>query len=489
MIAVLQFNLNIMKYTLLFCFLLVFQFGKSQEKLTLLDCVNIAIENSLSLEQAEYDVLNTEAAYDQSKLQRLPNLNGSFSSSYNFGRSLDFTSYEFRNQTIQANSFGFNTDLTLFSGGRITENIRLQKLRLERGETNLKSLKDDIAISVANAYLQALTAKEQIGVAEVQVKARELEVERTQKLIDAGVAAGSMKVDMEAQLANAEFVKQQAENAYETAILNLKQVMLLPFNTAIELVEPDIAFPSLSYLQTELNPDKVLQGALSTLGSVELTNQDIAIAESNKKIAKSQRMPTLSFGAGVNSFHSDQSVDIIGQDVVTAQIPVQGLSDPTENAFISSSFPVTLTDENYNIFNQFGDNMSQNVGLSLSIPIFNRGNVQQQIKQADIAIDQAKVNQKLQVQQIDQNIQSAYLQAELAYRSYEASRIQVESLKKAEDFAQKRYDLGTASIYDLFTAQNNLANAEIQLTQSKFDYLYRVKVLEFYKENQFELIK
>jgi len=478
-----------MRYIGVFLFLFLSYSASAQRDVTLLQAVNIAIENSFALTQAELQVMSSREDYKQSRMAVLPNLNANAGSALGFGRSLDFTTYQFNNQTTQSNNFGLNSATTLFAGGSLKENRYLQSLLLDRSEINTKKVKDDIALAVANSFLQAITAREQIEVAKVQVKLRKTDLERTQKLIDAGVSAGSLAVDMEAQLANAQFQEQQAQNQYQLALLNLKQAMLLEYEEEINLIEPEVDFPSLDYLQQELNPAIVLVGALQTQGNVMLASQDIEIAQSNKKLAEAQRLPSLSFNAGMNSYHSDQAIDVVGTEVGAFQVPVQGLDIPNQNPFVSFPQVNQITDDNYTLFNQFGDNLSQSLSLNLSVPIFNRGTLKQQVAKADLDIQQAKVSQQMQEQQLAQDIQTAYLQAELAYRSWEVAEKQVESLEKSADFAKKRYDLGSASIYDYFTAQDNLANAELQLTQAKYDYLYKVKVLEFYKDNQFDYTK
>ena len=158
----------------------------AQNSLTLEECVHIAIENNLTLQQSEINISKSQSNYEQSKLAKLPSVNGNTSHSLNFGRSLDFTTYDFNTQTTNSNSLGVSAGVTLFNGGRIRNNVELQKLYVESGQTNLKTAKENIAIEVAARYLEVLLSKERKSVSENTYKLREKDLERTTKLIDNG---------------------------------------------------------------------------------------------------------------------------------------------------------------------------------------------------------------------------------------------------------------------------------------------------------------
>lgn len=457
----------------------------AQETLSLIECVRIAIENSLEIDQAQSDLQNAEVDFEQSKLELYPNLNANTQHGLNFGRSLDFTTYDFNTETTQSNSFGVNTSATLFNGGRIRETIKLQEMLANRNETNIQAIKDQVAITVAANYLMAISAKEQIKTAENLVELRQEDVDRTKKLIDAGVAAGSELYEMEAQLSNAEFQLIQATNNYETAILQLKQSMLFPFDQKLNIEVPDIPTPDILEVRTELSPDIVFENALVKQGSIIGANQDIEIATQNIKLAEAQKYPTISIGGGINSYHSSVGTQIMGFETLEQRIPVEGIDIPNQNPYIGFINTVPIQ-ENANFFDQIGDNLSQNLGLSIQIPIFNRGQINAQIEKAQNNVKRAKTTSAIQKRQLEQQIESAFLDAELAYKALEAAKIQVVALEKSAEFAQKRYEIGAATIYDYFTTQNALANAKIEYTNAKYDYIYKVKVLEFYKENNFE---
>lgn len=456
------------------------------QELSLQECVNIAINNSLDVEQSEYDLQSAQLDYEQSKMNRFPSVNASTSHSVNFGRSLDFTSYEFNTQSNFANSFGASAGATLYSGGRINETIKLQQMLANRTENSVDAIKDQIAITVAGNYLNAVSAKEQIRIAELLVALRKEDEQRTQKLIDNGITAGSAIYDMQGQVANAEFQLQQATNNYELAILELKQTMLYPFEKDIDVVFPESEVPSIDEVRAELHPNEVYRNALLTQGNILGSEQDISIAEQNVKLAEAEKYPTISINGGLNTYHSSLAQEIVGQESVTIRVPIEGYEGPGSTPYLSTVNNVPIQ-ENSPFFSQLNNNLSQNVGVSVQIPIFNRGQVKTQIAKAKYNVEKSKLQSETQKRRLEQTIQNAYMSAELAYKAYKAAETQVNILERTSEFAKKRYDIGSATLYDYFTTQNNLANAKVQLAQAKYDYIYKVKILEFYKENNFEL--
>lgn len=473
------------KLIFLFTFFLLVFSSTAQEQLSLIECVNIAIDNSLEIEQSEIDYETALLDYNQSKLDQYPSLNASTNHSLNFGRSLDFTTYNFNTQTTQGNSFGVNVGATLFAGGRIKENIKLQDMLANRAKISTDALHDQIAINVAANFLSALSAKEQIKIAQIQVNLRNQDVERTQKLIDLGTTAGAILYDMKAQLANAEYQLQQAKNSYQSSLLQLKHSMYYGFEKDIDVIAPELPIPTLEELQSQLNPQIVYQNALLTQGAIVGAENDIAIAEQNIKLAKAQKYPTISISGGANTYHSSLGQEVIGQQVISNQIPLEGYTGPGEVPYFTVTNTIPIQD-NSSFFNQLNNNFSQSLGIGIQIPIFNNGQVKTQIKKAEKTVKRRRVQSEIQKRQLKQTIQGIYLDAELANKALQAAEVQVELLAKAAEFAKKRYDIGAASIYDYFTSQNNLANAKVQLAQAKYDYLYKVKTLEFYKENNFE---
>lgn len=455
------------------------------EVLSIEDCIRIAIQNNLEISQTSLDYKNSLIDYKQSKLERLPSLNANSSHSLNFGRSLDYTSYSFNTNTTQANNVGVSLGASIYEGGRVKHNIKLSQLNALRQEVGLKTQEDQLAMTVARNYLSAVQAKAQVVIAENQVKRTKTDVERTSKLILEGASAGSTLFDINAQLSNVEYQLQQATNSYDLAILQLKHTMQMPFDTVVELKTDLEEAPTLEYLQGRLSPTKIMQDAFLTNGAVIGAEQEIMMAETRIKLQKSQRMPRVSFSAGMNTYQSDQAKEVVGTQILETKIPVQGLTLPNQNPYISF-INTSATQRKAPFLNQLKNNLSQNLGVSVQFPIFNRFQVKNQIKKAKNNYDRAMVSSTIQKRRLEQQIQTAYLEAELAYKAFENARLQEVATKKAATFARKRYEIGSASIYDYVTAQNTLANASSRLVQAKYEYIYKVKILEFYKNNQFK---
>lgn len=454
----------------------------AQSKLSLEECVYTAINNNLSIKQTEITQGKYQASYEQSKLQQYPSLNANTGHNLNFGRSLDFTTYQFTTEAIQTNNLGVNAQATLFNGGRLRNNIQLQEKYIEKGVKDLKAQKDDIAINVAARFVDVLYRKEQLKIAEKQYELRKQDLDRTLKLIENGVSAASARYDLEAQFANAEFQVTQAENSLENGLFLLKQAMNLPLEQEIDIVIPSAGIPTLDDLEA-LNPEVVYNAALLNQGGIQSASKNEEIAALNIKLAESSKYPTITLGGNLNSYQSSAGTEVIGFETSSFNVPVQGLTT-NEEPFVQFINQNPLQEDSP-FFTQLSDNFTQAVGLSVNIPIFNQGQVKNQIQQAEFDLQAAQLNTKLEKQTLRQEIESAYIDAKLAYSQYESSLVQLEAQEKAAEIAKKRYDLGAGSVYDYFTAQNNIATAEIQASQAKFDFIYKVKILEFYKENNY----
>ncbi len=467
----------------LIAFLLLVPFClMSQTTYTVEECIRTAIANNLEIKQNGITAEMNESAYKQSKLNRWPTANVSASHSYGFGRRIDPTTNAFTNLSVQSNSFGLNSGVTLFNGGLISNSIERAKQILDKTATDRKVIENRVALEVAGRYLEVLLSKERLKVARNQKERTQLELDRVSKLIAAGTMAGSSKYDLEAQLATGDYQIVQAENAVEKALINLKAAMLIPLEEEIDIAAINIPVPAKDDI-VALHPDVIIAEALLNQPSIKSAEQQVVLSETGVKIARANLYPTLSLGGGLNTNYSDQSVTATYDrnnisNVLTSLITESGenIYQPTP-AFTTAKTP---------FFDQLNNNFGQSVGLSLSIPIFNNGSVKNQIRQNELQVKSSQVAVELQKQQLEQNIMNAYLDAELALKAYKSAEIQVKAQEKAEEFAQKRYELGSGSVYDLFTAQNNRLAAELQLAQSKYDLIYKLKVLEFYKNNEFK---
>lgn len=439
-----------MKYLLNILFALTAFSVTAQDKWDLRRCVDYAIKNNISVKQNDVQARISALQLKQQQLNQYPSVAFNTSVSPQFGRSVDPTTYSYTTNTILSQSYNLQGSLTLYNWGRMKHTIESQKLSTQSAYVDIEKIANDISLNVANAYLTVLSSKEQIEVNEVQVQQSVQQLDIVHKQFAAG-SVPELNVDQsEAKLASDSSNLISAQSAYDINLLSLKALLNLDMAAPFEVDVPDVAkIPIESF--GNLQPDIVYQVALSSQPQQKSFQLKIKSAEENIKTNKAALYPTI--GAGY------------------------GLSSNFANYLKGKSFGKWF--EGYG--SQINDNFTQNFYLGLSIPIFSNG-------QHKISYENAKLNLediKLQSDQADvtlkQNIYTAYSNAVGSFEKLNASKRNVESAQKAYDAAFKRYDIGLLGILDLITTQNSLTTAKLNVITDEYDYIFKMKLLEFYK--------
>ena len=345
---------------------------------------------------------------------------------------------------------------------------------------------NDAALSVCTYYLQVLAAKEQVNISQLQIGQTQIQLSITQKKIDAGVLPELNLAEIEAQLANDSSTYIAAAINYEQSVLALKAVLNLDAAAPFDVEIPDASTIPVLPL-AELQPEPVYLLALGTQPLQKADSFRIKAAEKNVAITKAQLYPTLSFGVNLssnfyNSFNKIASYTFSGYSPNGDKVTVGGTQYDVSSPVVSVKQSKNSFSELWSGYgNQLNNNFGQTLGFSLSVPIFNNG-------QYRIAYEQSKLNYKTQLlnkegadMTLKQNIYTSYSNAVSALQKLQAGKKSVESNQKAFDFATKRYDLGLLSTIDLLTNQNNLLRAKLQQVSNEYDYIFKMKVLEFYK--------
>lgn len=463
------------QFSLLPLILLLFVQLQAQEIWTLQRCIEYARENNLNIRQAAYGVELAEVGARQSRLERLPSLSGSASGGVQWGRTIDPTTNDFNNQRISYNSYSLNARMLIYGGGMITNGIKQSEADLMAAKYDADYAFNLTALSIANAYLQILQAEEQMEVARRRVDLSRQQLEQTDKLIDAGVLPVNNRLDILAQLARDEQALVQAENAVELSYLTLKDLMYLDLSKDIKIEAPPVDIPA------DMNPDnlsflELYQQALGTQPQIKAEEHRLQSAALAEQIARAALMPTVAAFASMDTRWSSSSKRITGF--------TDGIEEQTvyiDNTPVTVGFPVTLPifDDNP-YFDQLDQNFGQGVGLSVSIPIFSNGRNSANVQRAQIGTKTAMVRSEQAKQQLRNDIQQALAAARAAKRSYEAAKLSYEAARAAFDNAQKRFDLGAINAFEYNTARNTLDMTENELTATKYDYIFRLKVLDFY---------
>jgi outer membrane protein len=455
---------------ILICFALS---AGAQKTLTLEQCVDVAWTNNLQIKQAELSLESSESSLDRAKSDRLPNLNGFASHNYNWGQRIDPFTNQFANTRVQSNSFGLSSSVNLFNGFQNNQNIKGQQAALEAVMFDLEAQKNDVALAVSSAFLAVLLADELRVVAEKQLLITRQQLSRISKLVEAGSINVGSKYDLEAQLAQDESNATQREIDFNLNLLQLKQLLLLPANEDLGLIKP-------SNLDSE--PDAKLESTATVYSFAETNMPEIKRAEksllqweSQFKSAQGARYPSLSLSGSIGSGYSGlrttpTNVTQIGTQAIGATESGEAVYVPTYDSDL----------QKVDFGTQVNDNFNQFIGLSLNVPIFNRGAVSNSMQQARINQDIAQLQLQGEKQVLLQKIENARAQALAARQLYKANEKLLASSEKAFEFATARFEAGALNTTEFNTSKNNVVMAASRTTRSKYDFVFKTKVLEFY---------
>ena len=469
-------------FLLLFFLLLSFvNHLSAQDKWDLRRCVEYAVANNINVKQADIQAKIAALTLEQSKLQRWPNANFQNSNGLQFGRSIDPATNAFTNQRIQFSQFGFSSNVSLFNWFSQKNTILGNALEAQAQNANIEKWKNDISLNVAGAYLQALLSREQMNITKVQINQTNEQLLNTRKLVNAGTLPELNAAELEAQLARDSSSYVTAFTAYQSNLLGLKIWMNLDPSVSFELETPAVdKIPVETF--ASMQPETVYQLALQNMPLQRVNQLRLQSLEKFEKAARGSMYPTIGAFGNLNTAYSSALKNLPKGANVPITIPIGFTGTGTAsnpNVFAQTFIPGGF--EKANFIKQMDFNFRQSIGLSLNIPIFNGG-------QSKTAWQRSKLtyqNQQLQVerdnQTLKQDIYKAYNDALAAYQRYQASIKSVSTAEYSYDLTRKRYEAGLLRTIDLITNQNNLFRARVEKLSNQFEFVFRMKVLEFYK--------
>ena len=474
-------------------FCLLSAFGYGQENVwTLQQCIDYAMENNLSLMRSQLNVLGAEINYDQARYNRLPNLNGNISYGYNWGRTIDPTTNLFiDNQRLASSNASLNSSVTLFNGLNITNTIKQNELALRSSEYSYADAKNDVMVLVATNYINVLFARELYENAVKQLECTSQQVMLTEKRVNAGALPQANLLDLKAQQATNDLNRVNRENDYNNARIQLKQVLQLPPEQQIQIVLPQV--------EVEINP--VIELSALEIYKIALGEQpDIKAAELNTesaqygvKAAEGTLYPTLTLNAGLSTQYSsaaDRERFVLeeGDPTVFPNADTVGIVAGTGEAVVRDlQIPAGRFESDYPFLDQYDEQLRKFVGFNLSIPIFNRFQARSNVQRAKITQSQADITKQEVRYQLWQTIEQAYNSALAAAKTFESAQRQVDAREESYRIINQRYELGAANFVDYQVAENDLFQAKSDLLRAKYDYIFRLKILDFYQGKPLEL--
>ncbi len=430
--------------------LLLFSVGMisaQQKKWTLEECVNYAVENNLTIEQYELDLENATIDRSDAIGDMLPNLNGQMSISGNTGLILDPTTNGFVTGTIFSASSSFTSSVTLFDGLRNLHRLNRAKMNALSNQYRLDNLKDDIRLMVANSYLTIISNKESLKVFRAQNAVTQQDLSRTKELVSSGVVPKGDQLEIEATVANQEQQIVNAENLVLISRINLAQLLQITDYDNFDVAEMEFEIPPSDILNNSAK--EIFEKALTFRNDIKFSQSNVDLAMKDVDIAKGAIFPTIGAFINYNTRYSDQTRD-----------PLTGAQ-------------IGFKDQLY-----INDGISY--GAQMNIPIFNGFSTRNNIQRSNISLEKARLQFEQDKLDLETNVNQAYVDVSSFAKSYEAAQKTLEARRLAYNYAKERFDVGLMNAFDFSQAQSRVDNAEAELVSTKYNYIFRLKVLEFY---------
>jgi len=448
------------KYSLIIFFILFLSSftPKAQEAWTLEQCIKYAFDNNIQIKQQMLSVRMSEGKLRQSKMSALPNLNASSNHSYSFGLATNYLTNQKEAQNTQATSFSLNTSVTLFNGFQISSSKKQDKFDLLATTSDVEKVKNNIALSIAAAYLQILYSEDLVASAIKQLDLSNMQVERTSVLVKAGSLPEGNLLEMEAQAATDELQLVNAQNQLDIAYLTLTQFLDIKTPEGFKIQKPNLE--SVDSKLIDLSPTGVFETAQQTMPQIISAGHRVTSAEFGVKIAKGGMSPRISLNGNYNSGAQFYLTNVYRMNTSTGLLELV-----KEDPFMD----------------QIKNNASKTISLGLSIPIFNGYQVRNGISNALISLDNARLSYENEKNILYKDIQQAYTDALAAQKKLKATQKNLVALNEAFRYSEQKFSVGMVTSVDYTTAKTKLSKAETDLLQAKYELIFKSKILEFYK--------
>lgn len=419
--------------------------SRAQAKWDLQKCFEYALENNIQVKRQLLNAQYYENQVNQARSDKLPNLNAQVGSDYSFGRTLNYDN-TYKNTNSTGLSGGISSNMTLFKGMTLTNTVQQRQLDLEAINNDVQKTKDDIMLAIAAEYLQILFAEEVLLVDSANIEVTKQQLERSRQLVDAGSLARGSMLEIEAQLAREELLLVNDQNNLQLAYLNLYQFLDLPITESFKIEKPKL--PEIQANLTMMNSFDVFNTAINVRPEIRAAQLRVESARKQMLIAKGSGMPSLSFGANYYNNFNNQYTDLTGEKI--------SFNDQMKNNYRGS------------------------LGLTLSIPIFNRFQVKNGVANSEIQM----YDYEYQLQQarnvLRKDIEQVYTNALASLNRYISTDKAVTSMKEAFRYTEEKFNVGMINSVEYNQSKNNLTVAQSDLLQAKYEFIFRTKILDFY---------
>ncbi|WP_281235311.1 TolC family protein [Flavobacterium gelatinilyticum] len=440
-------------------FAMLFGFGLAghaqTKQWTLEECVRYALENNITIKLTELDVKSAVIEKKGALGSYLPTVNGNASHSWNIGLNVNPVTNIATTQTTQYSSVAVNANVDIYKGLQNQNTYRRTQLGIVASKYQLLKMQEDISLNVANAFLQILSNKEDLKVKKEQLIIDEKRYTRSEEMVNAGTIPRGDLFDLKATVATDKQNIAVSENNLLISKLSLAQLLQLKEFADFDVVD-DINAKDENNIMAQ-TPVDIYNKAKETRTELKLAQTNLEIAEKNVSIARGAYQPTL---RGFYQFSTSASYsDRLTSDPITG-LPVYVSPDP--------------------VMTQFSDNKGHNFGFQLSVPIFNGFSTKNNVERNKVSLEKSKIDLEQKSLDLQRNVYTAFTDAKASLNTYEASTVTLEARQQAYNYAKEKYDVGLMNSFDFTQAQTLLTNAQSEVIRTKYDYMFKIKILEFY---------
>ena len=432
--------------------LVVFTGAQAQQTWSLQKCNDYALENNIQIKQQALNSEYYNNQHSQAKFNRLPNLNAGFQNNMNYGRTIG-SDNTYLDINSNSTSGSLSSNVTLWNGFTLKNSIKMAEMDLRASLEEMQKAKDDIMLNIAASYLEILFADELLIVTEDLLKITQLQIDRTGKLVEAGSLAKGSLLEIEAQYAREELNVVNAQNRLQLAYLSLYQFLELPSTESFKIEKP--VLPEISANMSMLNSMDVFKNAVQIRPAVKGAEFKLESARKQLLIAKGNLMPSLTFGGNYYNFYNNKYTTFQGAKI------------------------------------EFSDQLKSNerfgFGATLNIPIFNRYQAQTGVSNAQIQVENTELQLQSTKNLLRKDIEQAYTNALASFKRYVANQKAVVSSTEAFRYTEEKFNVGMINSVEYNQVKNNLTNAQSDLLQAKYEYIFRTKILDFYNGQPIDL--
>jgi len=432
------------KYIIIFFVLIVALSQAQVKKWTLEECVIYALENNISIKQSGLDLKEIELNKKDALGSFLPSININSSHSWNIGLTGDPVSGTNINATTQTSQIGIGSNVDIFRGRQNFNRMHQANLQILASQYQLDDMKDNISLFIANAFLQILFNKEQLKVLNSQQEISNQELNRTNALVEAGSLPKGDLLEIQASLASQEQQIVNSENALLISKINLAQIMLIEDYINFDIEDIEYAVPPSNILNE--SPDAIFEKAKETRYDIRIAQTNVEIAEKTLKIFKGGLLPSLTgfYNFGTSYFYNKLNP-------------------------LGPSFK-----------DQISDNKGHSLGLQLNVPILNGFSSSNNVKRNEVNVERTKNQLEQASLDLETSIYQAYNDTKGASKAYDAAQKTLDARVEAFNYSQERYNVGLLNAFDFSQSQNRFEFAQSEVVRTKYDYIFKLKVLEFY---------